>query len=365
MNICIFHNLPEGGAYNYLLETSKYICKNNNIDLYSFKDKIYPKYFKNTFIYPIHETNNILSFTLQALFELRKVEKIIAEKINNSNYDLIIVHHCFITQTPYILRYLKDRKKVVYILHEPKREYYENTSFDYFSLKKILSRAIRYPIKIIDKCNCKFADNIICNSNYSYKVIKKIYNKESTVIYPGLVHIKRKRIIKKNNNQFVSIGLMSKLKGFDELIKLFNLVNAKLTIIGKDYYEKEYLMSLIDKSKNNIKIMNNVDDHKKAQILSKSTYYIANQQSEPFGISTLEAANSGCYLIGNNSGGTPEIINNNINGILWNNNFENKLSILSQLIKVKYIYFYKITSISWKNTADQIIDYGSKIGHEN
>ncbi|MCL4383884.1 glycosyltransferase family 4 protein [Patescibacteria group bacterium] len=363
MKICIFHNLPQGGAFNYFLETSRYLSKDNELELFSFQDLKYPKYFKKLHILHLNKTKNIFSFTLQAIFELRQKEKIMAAIINKSCFDLIILHHCYITQSPYLLKFLKQKDKIIYILHEPKREFYESTSFDHNTLHKKISRLIRYPIKIIDLNNCSYAKNIICNSKYSQYIIKTVYKKQAKVIYPGLKYITKQPRTKTNNHTYVSIGLLSKIKGFEELISIFNkFKKEKLIIIGRSYIEGDHLLRQVNNK--NIIIKQNIDDLEKKMILKNSTFYIANQQNEPFGLSTLEAANENCFLIGNNSGGTPEIIKNNVNGKLWPNNTLEKYKLIKNLSEIKCIKFFKITTIDWEYTTNQILKYGSKIKHE-
>lgn len=363
MKIAVFHNLPIGGAYKYFIETSRYLSVKNKLDLFTFKNYRYPKYFNNKYIYKLKKTKNIIGYIFQCLIELKEKSKEIAKIINSNNYDLVIINQCYITQSPYLLKYIENKKKNIYILHEPKREFYETTSYDYFSFKKILSRIIRYPIKLIDISNCSKAKNIVCNSNYSKNIVKKIYNKNAIVIYPGMKIENKLKIIKNNNNNYVTIGLLSKIKGYKELIELFTNTHYKLTIIGRNYYEKNYLKEIINHNKN-IRVIVNASNLKINNILKNSTFYICNSENEPFGLSTLEAAEAKCFLIGNNTGGTPEIIKNGINGINWPENIIKRKKILNNFYKQNNINFYKITKIDWKNTVKQLLEYYYRISNE-
>ncbi len=370
MKICIFHNLPDGGARHSLYEIVKYLHKTNKIDLYTFQD-IYTKdktYFNEITSVKLKNTNNIFGHVIQSLFELRIKSKEISEKISSKNYDLIIIFPCYITQSPYLLQFLSDKSKVLYIFAEQKREYYEKTSADYYSLKKIISRTIRSPIKYIDIYNCRKAEHIICNSYYSKSVISKIYNKNAHVIYPGLEFIKpQKKLLNLNTNYpIVSVGLLSYFKGHADSIKILTKSNFQLKIIGKIYNIDEYLYfkNLSNKFKTNVDFNLNTNDKEKIIFLKESTLYFANNLYEPFGLSTLEAADYFMFILGYNIGGTPEIIKSGLNGMLYPKNIHLGKKTLQLIEKYTQLPIYKITKINWASTSAKIIEYHKNINHE-
>lgn len=355
MKIAVYYNLEKGGALNYLIEIIKIYSVNHKIDIYTHQNN-FPK-IQNTklYIYPLSATNNIFSHLKQIFFELKHVNHAIAQKINSNNYDLVIIGQCLLTQSPYLLKYLNKKTPNLYILHEPKREFYENTSYDYYSFKKIITRLIRLPIKYIDKNNCKYSENIISNSVYSSFIIKKIYKKKSYVVQPGLNYIIPKKLKIKNSNNFISIGLLSKIKGHDFSIKQLRLISKKFSIIGRDSLESNYITKLA--KLNNIKLYKlKINSTKnKIQKIKEFTFYLANNVNEPYGITTLEATSNNLYVLGKNQGGTSEIIKTGLNGYLY----PNDILIAQQTVKSyknkKILNFYKICVINWKTTAIKII----------
>ena len=356
MNIAIFHNLESGGALNSIIFSLNHLKQNNKIDIYCFKKNIPKNLVDNFYTYRIKKTKNIFQNVFQILFNLKKTNKKIAEDIDKKNYDLILVFPCLLTQSPYILRYLNNKEKIIYFFTEPKREFYENTSFDYWSLKKILARLARLPIKYIDKKNCRSVKHIICNSKFTAKNLKKFYNKKSVVIYPGLNPIKPKKITIKNNKKILSVGQLSKIKGHDFSIKQISGISKKLAILGRDTEETKQIQKLASQNKILLNLIKTENDIKKNQIYKKYSIYLANNLNEPFGITTLEATSNNCLVLGKKEGGTPEIIKDGINGFLYSNMKEAR-KVLKDVLSKDKLTFYQTNTINWKYTSDKILEY--------
>ena len=355
MNIAIYHNLEKGGALNSIIEPLKFLKKENKIDIYCFQKNIPENLADNFFLYNIKKINNIFQHLFQIIFELKKINKKIAKDIDKNKYDLILIYPCLLTQSPYILRYIKN-KKCIYFFNESKREFYEKTSFDYWSLKKIITRLLRLPIKYIDQKNCKSAKNIISNSIFTANNLEKIYGKKSTVIYPGAKPIKPKKITVKNNKKILSVGLLSKIKGHDFSIKQIKNIANNITILGRESDESQKIFDLAKQNNISINRIKTENDNEKDNLYKNFSIYIANSNNEPFGITTLEATSNNCLVLGKNEGGTPEIIKNGINGYLYSNINEAK-KILRQILNKKEIIFYQTNTIDWAYTTNKILEY--------
>ena len=364
MKIAIYHNLEKGGALNSIIEPLKFFKEKNKIDVYCFKKNIPENLVDNFFVYNLKKTNNIFQHLFQILFKLKEINKKIAKDIDKNNYDLILISPCLLTQSPYILRFLKN-KKSIYFFQESKREFYEKTSFDYWSLKKIITRLIRLPIKFIDKKNCQFAKNIISNSFFTANNLLKNYNKKSTVIYPGLKPIIPKKIVLKNNRKILSVGLFSMTKGHDFSIKQLENIIDNFTILGRDTNESNKIFKLAKDKKIFLNIVNTEQDEIKNDLYNYFSIYLANQNNEPFGITTLEASSNKRLVLGKNEGGTTEIISNGINGLLYSNLDEAK-KVLKNILKQETFTFYQTNTIDWEYTANRIEEYYNRnIKHEN
>ncbi len=356
MKIAIFHNLEAGGALNSIINSVKYLKEENKIDIYCFKKNIDKQLADNFFLYKYKKNKSIFKELFFILSKLKKINQEIAKDINRKEYDLIIVFPCLLTQSPYVLRYIKNKNKVVYFFTETKREFYEKTSFDYWKPKRILTRLIRLPIKYIDWKNCQYAQHIISNSKFTAKKLKEIYHKNSTVIYPGLKSIKPKKISIKNNKKILSVGQLSKIKGHDFSINQLSGISNNLTILGREVFETKKIYKLAKKKKVFLNIIKTEDNKIKDDLYKYYSIFLANNNNEPFGITTLEAASNKCLVLGKKEGGTPEIIKNGINGYLYSNLNEAR-KILEKVLSRDNLKFKQINTIDWKYTSDKIIEY--------
>lgn len=355
MKIAIYHNLEKGGALNLLTNVVQKLNKKNTVDLYCHQLNTRQSIFNKVHLYKLKRTSNIAEHIRQVFFELRNTNKKIALDINKGNYDLVLVFQCILTQSPYLLKFLNKNTKSIYILNEPKREFYEKTTFDHFSFKRTIARLIRLPIKLTDQNNCKYAKLIISNSYYSFSQILKVYKKKSFVVYLGLEFIKPKKITTENNRKFISTGQFLKIKGHTFSINQLKNYVQNLTIIGHrtDEYQKIKVLSI--KNSVHLNIISTYNNQRKNLELKKHSTYLANNENEPFGITTMEAANNNLFVLGKNQGGTGEIIQNGLNGILYPDNLECARLEIKKLLKLKYITFYKTSKTHWQSYTNKII----------
>lgn len=348
MKIAIFHNLKKGGGFQYITSLIKELSiLNITIDVYTHQNAFIP-YANKIYLYPLTITNNIFNHVKQVLIETEEKEKEMSAKIIQNGYDYIFIFPCHLQQCPNIINFLP--KQITYYFYlESLREFYENTTFDYYRLNKILSRIIRYPIKLQDHFNCSNVTNIISDSYYSNYQLKKIYNKKSNIIYPGMVSCTPRKLIIKNNFKSVSFGLLSMLKGHH----ITSQINPKTKIYGLPSHDNidKYISigTHINKS--------TITDCIKSKIYKSHSIFFANQINEPFGITTLEATNLNCFVIGRNEAGTCEIINSGSNGFLYNvDSIELSKKVFKYFQKKYKITIYQTNKISWKETANKILN---------
>ena len=360
MKIAIYHNLNPGGALCHLNEFVKETKNENIIDIYSPNSEVSISTSGKNYLFKIKKTKNILGHLRQILFELPKVDYSISKIIKNNSYDLILVFPCHLVQSPYILKYLKNQiGTVMYMFEESKREFYENTSFNYNSFTSRLSRLIRLPTKFIDKDNCKNADNIIVNSKYSQKILEEIYQKKGHVVYLGLKKIKPKKITVKNNKKILLIGILTKLKGYEFTLEQIKGIVKEVTIIG----ESKYILNLIKKMNIKVNLIRTYDEKEKNKIINENSIFIANYFNEPFGITTLEASNQNRIVLGLNEGGTKEIINNNKNGFLYPRKISYARKTLKNILKKDKITLIRTCTMDWKYMAEQILSLYHKLNN--
>ena len=187
------------------------------------------------------------------------------------------------------------------------------------------------------------------------------YNKRistTKVMYiPNFIDNVSSKTCNLSSKQLISVGRLDPIKGFDDLIDLFNLFYQKhpdwnLHIVG-DGSEKEILQTKINKLGLSKKITlcgTKYSEELENEYLN-SSIYIMTSHSESFGLVLLEAANYGLPLIAFDSAqGANEIIENNKNGFLVKNrNAEEMITKIEELLNdsSKMQYFSKNS----KNTA--------------
>ncbi|WP_424355165.1 glycosyltransferase family 4 protein [Methanobacterium sp. MBAC-LM] len=126
----------------------------------------------------------------------------------------------------------------------------------------------------------------------------------------------------------LAVGYLIERKGFEYLIKAVKEVltqheNVRLTIVGSGPLE-EKLKNIIKELKleSNAKIMKNVSDDELLQLYNSSDLFVlpsivdSQGNTEGLGVVLLEAMACGLPVIGSDTGGIPDIIQNDETGLL-------------------------------------------------
>ncbi|HET7098725.1 MAG TPA: glycosyltransferase family 4 protein [Patescibacteria group bacterium] len=220
---------------------------------------------------------------------------------------------------------------------------------------------------LLNKMKLFRIDHIVCNSQFTKKVIDREYGVESVVLYPpvSVDDFKSKR----KENLIIYVGRFSKLKQSkrqDVLIKAFkNLTKSgindwKLILAGGvEVGVGNYIDELKKMSKGaNIEIIESPDFKTLKELYGISRIFWSAagfdddedkypERVEHFGMTVVEAMASGAVPVVYNAGGHKEIIKNNMNGFLWNSVSE-LVSITKRIINEKGVY----TNLSKQSKID-------------
>ena len=169
---------------------------------------------------------------------------------------------------------------------------------------------------------------------------------KARMIYNGVMSSLDAKINYNKEKYFLFVGGLHENKGVRFLIEAFSLLlikypDQKLYIVGdtvnKTY--KDYLISLVVKNslEANIIFLGKRDDV--LLLMSNAKAIIVPSVSEAFGRITAEAMFKGCLVIGNNSGGTKEILEDNDLGVLYNGENE-LLGVLENVVENGTEYYY-------------------------
>jgi glycosyltransferase involved in cell wall biosynthesis len=207
---------------------------------------------------------------------------------------------------------------------------------------------------LLNKMKLFRVGKIICNSNFTKKIIDLEYGVKSVVVYPPVdtTSIKPKR----KENIILFVGRFSELlqnKNQDLLIRNFKklvdegITDWKLVIaggveVGADNYlgqikkmSQGYPIEIIESPAfNDLKEM-----YGKAKIFWSASGFGVDENKNPekvehFGITVVEAMAGGAVPVIYNAGGHREIVTDKEDGFLWNKESE-LLKITTQLVKNK------------------------------
>lgn len=309
MKIAVFHELPIGGGRRAVNEIAIRLKKNNIVDLHTVDEKenvAEREYFSKVFFYKF-PSKQLIKGPLKRLYkdtiELLKLyflHKKIAAEIRGRGYDFLLVHASKFIEAPFILRF-PNKGKIFYchdpyyrLVYEPQFTFPKNIGV----IKKWYERINRFVRKILDKQNFYGADLIIANSSYTQEKIKKIYNKESFLVYLGVDEnfFTPKPI--KEEYDVLFIGYRDQMDGY-------NLLEGALRYLPKNiriktvFTDQEWL-----------------DDKHLRDAYRKSKLIVCLGRNEPFGLIPLEAMACGVPVVALNKGGYKESIENGKTGIL-------------------------------------------------
>ena len=165
----------------------------------------------------------------------------------------------------------------------------------------------------LDKLGMEKIDYIIANSFRTKNAIKRVYNRDTKVIYPCIT---RNDIMPIGESEhFIYIGRLEKPKNlengiiaFKKLIDNIEDKNLKFIIAGKGRHEKK-IKNLAKKIgiEKNIIFKGYVSDEEKKDLLNKSYALVMPAINEPFGLTVIEALYSSCISIISNFSGVYEV----------------------------------------------------------
>lgn len=166
---------------------------------------------------------------------------------------------------------------------------------------------------------------------------QKLTNTECVYI-PNGIEIKDNRFAELDNNNLISIGRLSKEKGFLDLIEVVSYVkevypDIKLNLIG-DGPEKEKIMKQIKQysMEDNVILHGYKNTEEISNLLLESSIYVMTSFTESFGLVLLEAAQFRIPLISFKNSGANDIISNNWDGYLIEN--RNKKIMAKKIIEL-------------------------------
>ena len=217
----------------------------------------------------------------------------------------------------------------------------------------------------------KMAEKITCISDYVKNDNRNIYKKKSVTIFNGLnfcdyqnventIDIRKIHNIDKDTIIILSVGRLSEMKGFQEVIKLMpsllkNNINIKYLIIGRDDGYKQRLENLakqvnMDKY---VRFMGFMDSKLKNQYIKQCNIFAIPSLWEPFGLVALEGMIYDKVILTTDMGGLKEVLDGYGKKIyLYDHNIIDCININ---IKKKIESNIEFEKFDWKNISKKYL----------
>ncbi|ADV46668.1 glycosyltransferase family 4 protein [Nitratifractor salsuginis] len=169
-------------------------------------------------------------------------------------------------------------------------------------LKGKLAKYFLHKIRLWDISTVNRVDYYIANSHYIARRIKKIYGKESTVIYPP-VDVDRFELQESKEDFYLTASRMVPYKKIDLIVEAFSKTDKKLIVIGTGP-DMEKIKSFAGE---NIEFLGFASDNVLLEHMQKAKAFVFAAE-EDFGIVPVEAQACGTPVICLGKGGTKETV---------------------------------------------------------
>ncbi len=191
----------------------------------------------------------------------------------------------------------------------------------------------------------------------------KIIKINNPIDFEMINRLKEQNIEQDNNTGYkniVSIGNLSKRKGFDLLLNVFSYLKnepIKLTIFGDGPDKEQLLIQKNDLQLDNVSFFGKVNNP--FPFVKQADLFILSSRYEGFPNVLLEAGACGTYSLANNApGGINEIIQEGINGEIYDiNDAEGFASRIKQILNKSYQKEQIITSIESRFSKKVIMNH--------
>lgn len=266
------------------------------------------------------------------LRRLQRLAQRVAAQIDAGDYDVALIHHDRIVQSPYLLRYL--RTPSAYYCAEPMREFYEpavtrpyqqpcsligQAQRQWYTPALRLRQAI---IKREDRRNVRHATLLLTNSFFSAESIYRAYGLRAQVAYLGVDTERFRPLSLEKQNFVLSVGAVAPLKGYDFIVQslghLPSTERPELVIVGNtaSHGETRYLEHMAAQHGVRLQFRVNVADWELVELYNQARALVYAPILEPFGFAPLEAMACATPVVAVKEGGVRESVEDGITGRL-------------------------------------------------
>ena len=217
-------------------------------------------------------------------------------------------YEVILTTSSYAAKDIRKPKGSLHLayIHTPPRFLYgfdQETSVDRMNpLEKFLAGVWKVYLRYRDQRSVKTIDRIFSNSKNVQARVKKIYGRDSEVLYPP-VETARFAGTPRDGGYWIVVSRLGEYKKIDLVVKAFNELGLPLKVVGSGP-QLQYLRQI---AKENVEILGRKSDDDTKELLLNARAFIF-PTDEDFGIAPLEAMAAGKPVLAYGKGGSLETI---------------------------------------------------------
>lgn len=182
------------------------------------------------------------------------------------------------------------------------------------------ARKVMHDFRMWDAASANRVDFFIANSNYISKRIKKVYRRDSTVIYPP-VNISEFPLNTQHEDFYFTASRMVPYKKMDLIVKAFAQMPDKQLYVAGTGPDLKKIKKFIAP---NIHLLGYLDEKDMVSYMSKAKAFVFAAE-EDFGIVPVEAQATGTPVICYGKGGTLETVIDGVTGVYFYEQTEESL----------------------------------------
>lgn len=350
MRIAVWYNLPTGGAKRALFYHVRGLAQRGHIiqawcppsadQSFLRLDQIVDEHvvpFSTGVRAPRNRLARLWAGYSNVLDVIRMMDghcRQVGEQVRDREFDLLLASSCMFLGVSPIARHV-DLPSAIY-LQEPYRRLYEampelpwialSEEADKASMGERVADIFRvWGMRIqarSERTNAQAFDRILVNSFFSRESVQRAYGLESQVCYLGVDTDLFKPARCARGNFVMGIGGVFTTKGVDRAVRALGTIAREkrpdLIWVG-DFAVAEYkdqMQALADSLGVNLIFKIGVTDTELVSLLNRATAMVYTSRLEPFGFAPLEANACETPVVAIAEGGVRETIQNNVNGIL-------------------------------------------------
>lgn len=179
------------------------------------------------------------------------------------------------------------------------------------ALGKFGTALIAKPLREWDVASANMVDAFVANSSFVRSRIKKVYRRDSAVVYPP-VDVERFAVSKKPPTEdfYLYVGQLVRYKRADLAVAVARKMNLRLLVVG----EGPEMNALRATAGPTIQFLGRCSDEELTSLYQRARALLFPGE-EDFGIVPLEATAAGCPVIALERGGALDTVKPGINGL--------------------------------------------------